>query len=184
MTNGQKNFYRILHILSIIGIIGLILGMIALLFIWILKPIGEGTFYKINSGILSFTLSQEMVGEDFFFSNIFFLSLIVALLIIIVLLVNVKKFFKNLINNNVFVVSNADNIRNVGWIVIILSLLKNVPTIFLANDISKSIGFSDVPFSINYGIEYEILFAGLAILAVSQVFKRAIVIAEENKFTI
>lgn len=184
MTNGQKNFYKFMHVLSIISIIGILLGFVTLVGIWILKPIGGNTSYGLDLGVLSFDFSQEMLGNDFFFSDTFFITLLGTLLIAAFLLVNVKSFFKNLISNNIFLYSNANAIRNVGLIVILMSFFNNIPAIIAVNDISKNIDLSNVPYAINYEIEYGLLFAGLAILAVGQIFKKAVKVAEENELTI
>lgn len=184
MINGKRFFYKLMYALSFIGIIGISLGIIALILIWIIKPMGVGVNYVINSGIFSLDITEEMISEGFLLSNTFFISLIITLLLISVLLVNIKNFFKNLNHNQIFTQKNAKSIRNVGWVIIILSLVNNIPVVILVRDISESFNFNRTPLSINYEIEYAIVFTGLAILAVGQVFKEAVKIAEENKLTI
>ena len=65
-----------------------------------------------------------------------------------------------------------------------MSFFNNVPAVILANDFARSVDFSHVPYSISYDMEYGVLFAGLATLAVAQIFNQAIKIAEENNLTI
>ncbi|QQK81425.1 DUF2975 domain-containing protein [Salicibibacter cibi] len=181
MTKGKKIFYKVMHIISIIGIIGMMLGVLFLTAIWIFQPVGDASSYSIGLGVFSFDIPQEV---GFFFSHMFFVSLIVMLLLLIALLMSIRKFFKNLSNKYIFIQQNANNIRNVGWILIFLSFLSNVPAIILANDFVGSVDFSNVPFSISYDMEYGMLFAGIAILAVAQIFNQAVKIAEENQLTI
>jgi len=186
MTNGQRIFYKMMHVVTFIAIIGASLGMLVLAGIWIWKPsVGsENVSYGLELGVLSFDFPQEFVGDGFIFSNLFFISLMVLLLLYILLLINVKKFFKNLVHQRLFVASNANAIRNVGWVIITLSIFNNIPAVIAVLDVSKHVDFSNVPYTINYEFEMGLLFAGLAILAVGQIFKQAVKIAEENELTI
>lgn len=101
------------------------------------------------------------------------------------LLVNLIKIFSNLKHEKIFILENSTYIRNIGWIIIALSFIKDLPNIMqvwsMRNQLDSII---TTPFSINYELNVGLLFSGLAILAVAQIYKLAVKIAEENDLTI
>jgi len=184
MTKAQKTFYKIMHVVSIIAIIGVLLGGVLLAAVWIWQPAGENVTYGLELGALSLDFSEEMIIQEFFFSHLFFITVIVVLLVYFLLFVNIKKFFKNLIHHHLFVHSNANAIRNVGWILIVMGFVNPIPAVIAVSDMLQHVDFTNAAYTINYEVQMGVLFAGLAILAVGQIFKYAVKIAEENELTI
>lgn len=185
MTNKQKNFYNIMHVFSTIGFIISFVGILFLLYAWIMNATHRVSSYHIDLGGISFDLPQQLIDDQFTVNHLFFIVLLIILGLTAWLLFNLIKIFKNLKNEHVFVQENARYIQYIGWIIIVLSFIKDLPNTLQVwvfrhylDDILTS------SYSINYEPSIGLLFSGLAILAVAQIYKQAVKIAEENDLTI
>jgi len=130
-------------------------------------------------------IPQKLIEKGFTFSHLFFVMFLIVLVMSAWLLFNLIKIFNNLKQENIFILENAASIRNIGWIIIVISFIKDLPEMMqvwsMRNQLDSII---TMPFSINYELNVGLLFSGLAILAVAQIYKQAVKIADENNLTI
>ncbi|MFC3928244.1 DUF2975 domain-containing protein [Streptococcus caprae] len=98
----------------------------------------------------------------------FILLDMLAIGVVLAILYCIRRFFKNLIVDRIFV---ADNVKLIRWV-----------AIFLA--ISSFVGSGNYAFDARYVIDVTYLFAALVVWVISKVFERANEIAEENEFTV
>lgn len=184
MKKGQLKFYKIMHIISIIALVIIGLGIVVTLGLWIFHPTFDSVEYYLQLGMLTFDLPSEKLSGGLALSNGAYITGLIQFILIGFLFWNVKTFFKNLRNEQIFIMSNVYALRNVAVFFIIQSVYYHVPEYFILVDHLKLLDFGQANITINLSYESGFLFAGLAILAVAQVFREAIKIKEENELTI
>lgn len=95
-----------------------------------------------------------------------------------------KKIMKNFTNESIFILDNSKCLKNLGILLIVL----NFPLLFFqnlaANVVSKYISVSTIGFSVSANLDIMMLMLGIFTLILSEIFKIATKIAEENNFTI
>lgn len=184
MTNEQRKFYKILHILFLIAAILPLMAIVMLVIIWTIQPFGNVSQFLLSVGPIEFIVPDDRIQGQMTLSPMFFITMILLLLLFTWLFLVIKDFFKNLTKRKVFIDKNTRNIRLVGLIIIIMAAFKNIPMMFLAKDLLHQINFDPLQFTLNYEFESGLLIAGIAIIAVSIVFNQAVKIAKENELTI
>lgn len=185
MSNKQRIFYKVMHIISVIAIVLNIIGVLFLFLSWFMNAAGKAASYEIEAGVLSFAIPENLVEDGFAVTPLFFITSITLSGAILVLLFNTMKIFSNLKKQAIFIPKNASYIRNIGWIVIILSVIKNIPEFIQIWGLRTQMdSIMNVSFSVVYELDFGLLFSGLSILAIALIFKQAVKIAEENQLTI
>ncbi len=181
MSKGQKTFYKVMHGLSILFII---LGLIAAGFFIVIKLTNAADMiYSLVIGPLSITFT-EGVTQGFSFTYLDLILLLVYIAIFLIMFWNVQVFFKHLKDEMLFIMENARAIRNVAFCVIFLAFFNHVPFYSLLNKLLPYLDTNQVEISLQISFDFGLLFTGLAILAVYQIFKEAVRIKEENDLTI
>lgn len=182
MSKGQRSFYRLMYILSLLPIVFILLAMGLLIYFWISKA--NELSYALTIGPLSIGISPDLLEGELVLSHLDFVLLIIYGGLFFVLFWNVKNFFLNLVNEKFFVMENVRAIRHIGISILILAFYNYIPFYTILLKLIDKLNIPGINLSVQIGIDYGLLFSGLAILAVSQLFKEAVRIKEENELTI
>src|SRR5699024_226989 len=128
-----------------------------------------------NLGPIILDLPQKSLEGGLPFNYLFYIISLILLSMTMVLLINLSKIFKGFRHGIVFVQNNSNYISNIGWIVIILSFINDLPNVVQVLSMRNQLdSLIDTSFSVYYEFDIFILFSGLVILAVAQIFKRAV----------
>ncbi|MFJ7744628.1 DUF2975 domain-containing protein [Peribacillus sp. NPDC097295] len=97
---------------------------------------------------------------------------------------NFKVLFRNTGNGQLFVRSNAKAIFTIGTIMLISSLVSNIPKVYVANKVAPRIHLTHGNLDIVYSVNTPLLYSSIFILLLGVFFNKAIKIAKENELTI
>lgn len=97
---------------------------------------------------------------------------------------NFKVLFRNTGNGQLFVRSNATAILTIGTIMLISSLVSNIPKVYIANKVVPLIQLTHGSLDIAYSVNTPLLYSAIFIILLGVFFNKAIKIAKENELTI
>ena len=166
MKNDNKkfkyilNFVTFLYGVNIFGIVALVAGGILSLFLSNSSFVGQHEF----SNGWSFTL---MSGT---FDYVSLLTMLYSTVMMFLLLGTIRKFLKNLIADEIFITENVTLAKRASLFLLLASFD----------------GGSEAVLAVNWSgfINLTFIFAALLIWVFAKLLEKAVVIAEENEFTI
>lgn len=151
------------------------------------------SFISIDSSILQETGNLQMhIGVfDFHLTEV---SPYLALMKVIILGIggvfsaiifwNFKVLFRNTGNGLLFVRSNSAAIFTIGTIMLINSIVGNIPTVYMANKVAPLINLTHGSLDISYSVNSPLLYSAIFIILLGVFFNKAIKIEKENELTI
>lgn len=154
------NFVTFLYGVNIFGIVALVAGGILSLFLSNSSFVGQHEF----SNGWSFTL---MSGT---FDYVSLLTMLYSTVMMFLLLGTIRKFLKNLIADEIFITENATLAKRASLFLLLASFDGGSEAVLAVN----GSGFINLTF----------IFAALLIWVFAKLLEKAVVIAEENEFTI
>ena len=154
------NFVTFLYGVNIFGIVALVAGGILSLFLSNSSFVGQHEF----SNGWSFTL---MSGT---FDYVSLLTMLYSTVMMFLLLGTIRKFLKNLIADEIFITENVTLAKRAGLFLLLASFDGGSEAVLAVN----GSGFINLTF----------IFAALLIWVFAKLLEKAVVIAEENEFTI
>ena len=150
------NFVNFLYGVNILGIIALVLGgLVSLVFPFKGYNFDNGWHFILNNDLM--TISG-------------FLIMIYSLIMMAVILGTIRKFLKNLINEQIFIKENVILAKRASLFSLLASFEGGAQAVLTIN----GSGFINLTF----------VFAALLIWVFAKLLEKAVVIAEENEFTI
>ncbi|WP_423216063.1 DUF2975 domain-containing protein [Streptococcus equinus] len=154
------NFVTFLYGVNIFGIVALLAGGILSLFLSNSSFVGQHEF----SNGWSFTL---MSGT---FDYVSLLTMLYSTVMMFLLLGTIRKFLKNLIADEIFITENVTLAKRASFFLLLASFDGGSEAVLAVN----GSGFINLTF----------IFAALLIWVFAKLLEKAVVIAEENEFTI
>ncbi|MEN8138144.1 MAG: DUF2975 domain-containing protein [Bacteroidota bacterium] len=109
-----------------------------------------------------------------------FLQLFIFMLIIHYL----RELFKNMGNNNFFIIQNGEFIKKISYLVIAIDVVPNLLYYFINLHIKNTLNLEGIIFKSKFNFDFHTILLGLLILAISQVFFEGNKLREENELTI
>lgn len=150
------NFVNLLYGVNILGIIALVLGgLVSLAFPFKGHDFGNGWHFILNSGLM--TISGVLIMSY-------------SLIMMIVILGTIRKFLKNLIDEQIFIKENVTLAKRASLFSLLASFDGGAQAVLAIN----GSGFINLTF----------VFAALLIWVFAKLLEKAVAIAEENEFTI
>ena len=151
------------------------------------------TFISIDSSILNETDNLH-IPIGVFDVHVTEVSPYLALMKVIILCIggvfsaimfwNFKILFRNTGNGQLFVRSNSVAIFIIGTIMLVSSLVSNIPNVYMANKVAPLIYLTHGSLDISYSVNKPLLYSSIFIILLGVFFNKAIKIAKENELTI
>ena len=154
------NFVNFLYVVNILGMIAVILGGIVVLGLQGNSPF---KIHELGNG-WSFTFISGTVA----ISSLLFMAY--SMIMMILILGTIRKFLKNLINERIFITENVSLAKRASLFLLLASFDGGAEAVLAVN----GSGFINLTF----------IFAALLIWVFAKLLEKAVVIAEENEFTI
>jgi len=201
LSSTLKTLFKILFYISIVVSL---LSIVVFLIIYFMDP-------RAKNILWSFTINGLILSMNNFLGNYHYFILFLNYLLMIPLIWIFKKmcvFFGFLSENIIFTTENFQILKSTGFILLITGLLKSFVNFLSVNgffnyiqqsrqSLNLRLSFSDPwnfmvktfdfgNYSIGYSLASEmgIIITGLSIIFFANLFKQALLIKEENDFTI
>jgi len=97
---------------------------------------------------------------------------------------NFKILFSNAANDILFVESNTKAVFTIGIVLLISSLVSDIPKVYLANQLAPFIHLTKGNLEISYSMNSPLFVAAIFIILLGFFFKKAVKIVRENELTI
>lgn len=154
------NFVNFLYGVNILGMIALVLGGLV---VFVLKGNSPFKVHEFGNG-WSFTFISGSVAISSF------LTMAYSMIMMILILGTIRKFLKNLINEQIFIKENVILAKRASLFLLLASFDGGAEAVLAVN----GSGFINLTF----------VFAALLIWVFAKLLEKSVVIAEENEFTI
>ncbi len=148
-----------------------------------LQPIlieGDEHIVKLTNG--EGRLHIENYNQSFIYMRIFaaFMDSFLYLLI----LYFIRKIFKNLTQNQYFIIENGILIRKIGFTIIMLAILPGIIHYITDKMVINAIHIKDVVLKNEFALDFQTILLGVLVYVISIVFLRGIELKKDQELTI
>ena len=176
---------RILDVLWIVLWVALG-GVIVAAIVWAAAPqllAGKGSFV-VNADFLKLTFSNPGVGNQSALTTGVLALAVVGIIMAQLVITRLRKIFRTLSDGVIFNRENAVHIRAIGIICICGGIVQTLASMAVGALVAEAIELPGIQVGIQPGNSLAVVFLGLVILVISEVFRMAAALQEDHDLTI